>query len=254
LNRPQEAEAAFREALAIQVPLVAAFPTLTTYRFELALTQLNLGALLRDSPRHKESAAALNEALNLLKQLTVDNPDKLDYRSGLGKTLINFGELAIKDRKYAEACAQFSEALPHCQACLRAYPKGAYYLETFRDLQKASAEARLGLGEYVNAAVAAQQLLRIEFEPATNAYHAARFLCRCQVLAGKDAKLSEAKRKELMQAYSDNALTALRKAVASGNTDAAKMKQDKDLETLRSREDFQKLLSELEAKQKANGR
>jgi hypothetical protein len=206
----------------------------------MALIQRNLGTLLRDSRRQKESAAALSEAQKLLKQLTVDNPDKLDYRNELGKTLINFAELAIKDRKYAEACVLLEEALPHCRTCLRAYPKGAYYLETFRDLQKASAEA--------------QQLLRIEIESATNAYHAAGFLCRCQVLAEKDAKLSEAKRKELMQSYGENALTALRKAVASGNTDAAKMKQDKDLETLRSREDFQKLLSELEAKQKANGR
>jgi hypothetical protein len=127
-------------------------------------------------------------------------------------------------------------------------------LEPFRDLQVASAEARLGLGEYANAAAAAQELLRIGLEPAKNAYQAAGFLCRCRALAEKDAKLSEAKRKELMQSYSNNALTALRKAVASGYADAAKMKQDKDLEPLRSREDFQKLLSEVEAKQKAKGK
>lgn len=254
LHRPQEAEAALRQALTIQEPLVAAFPTQARFRFQLALIQRFLGVLLKDSPRYKESAAAFSEAHRLLKQLIADNPGKLDYRNELAMTLVNFGRLAIKDRKYAQACARLEEALPHCQACVRAYPKNPYYLDPYRDLQIASAEARLGLGEHANAAVAVQQLLRIEFEPAKNAYHAAGFLCRCQALAEKDTKLPEAKRKALMQTYSDNALTAIRKAVASGYTDAAKMKSDKDLEPLRSRADFQKLLSEVEAKQKAKGK
>jgi len=46
----------------------------------------------------------------------------------------------------------------------------------------------------------------------------------------------------------DRALTLLRQAVARGYKDAIHMKKDADLEPLRAREDFKKLLSELEAK------
>ena len=43
-------------------------------------------------------------------------------------------------------------------------------------------------------------------------------------------------------------LELLRKAVKAGYKDAAHMKQDKDLDLLRDREDFKKLLAELEKK------
>ena len=42
----------------------------------------------------------------------------------------------------------------------------------------------------------------------------------------------------------------LRQAIAKGYKDAAHMKEDKDLDPLRSHPDFQKLLRELEAKAK----
>ena len=49
-----------------------------------------------------------------------------------------------------------------------------------------------------------------------------------------------------MQFYGDEAMKLLREAVAKGFKDAKQMKQDRDLDPLRDREDFQKLLEELE--------
>jgi hypothetical protein len=45
----------------------------------------------------------------------------------------------------------------------------------------------------------------------------------------------------------DEAMALLKQAVAKGYQNAAHMKQDKDLDALRDREDFKKLLAELEA-------
>ncbi len=50
-------------------------------------------------------------------------------------------------------------------------------------------------------------------------------------------------------AEAERAMAWLRQAVAAGYKDAADMKQDKDLDALRGRVDFQKLLAELEAGQ-----
>ena len=67
-------------------------------------------------------------------------------------------------------------------------------------------------------------------------------------LAERDSRLAEGQRKERAQAYADRAMATLRQAVQNGYKDAAHMKKDTDLDPLRSRLDFQKLLKELEVK------
>jgi hypothetical protein len=69
-------------------------------------------------------------------------------------------------------------------------------------------------------------------------------------LAERDTNLSEAQRKDRAQTYADRAMTTLRQAVQNGYKDVAHIKKDTDLDPLRSRPDFQKLLQELEAKAK----
>jgi len=87
-------------------------------------------------------------------------------------------------------------------------------------------------------------------EPAIDAYNAACFLCHCVTLTDKDAQLAEPRRKELAQGYADRAMALLRQAVTRGFKDAAHMKKDPDLQPLRAREDFKKLLADLEGKAK----
>jgi hypothetical protein len=83
-----------------------------------------------------------------------------------------------------------------------------------------------------------------------DAYTAAKCLCRCAILAGKDARLDEARRKELADSYANGALAQLRQAVARGYKNAAQMKQDPALQLLRAREEFLKLLADLEGNPK----
>jgi hypothetical protein len=66
----------------------------------------------------------------------------------------------------------------------------------------------------------------------------------------KDPTLSEARRKELSLVYADRALGTLSVAIKNGYQDVANMKQDGDLDPLRKREDFKKLLAALEATKK----
>jgi hypothetical protein len=103
------------------------------------------------------------------------------------------------------------------------------------------------MGEHGAAVVAASELLEAAVEPANDAYNAACFLARCVPLAEKDKQLADAKRKELARAYADKALAALRQAIQGGYKDVAHMKKDPDLAAVRDREDFKKLLTELEA-------
>jgi hypothetical protein len=84
------------------------------------------------------------------------------------------------------------------------------------------------------------------FEPAKDRYKAACVLAGCVPLAAKDGKLPEARRQELAKEYADRALAALRQAVPAGYRDAAQVRKETALDPLRGRDDFKKLMADLE--------
>jgi hypothetical protein len=106
-----------------------------------------------------------------------------------------------------------------------------------------------GLLEKDNAVRTAQTQRDLGWNPPEDAYNAAWSLSLCIPIVEKHAKLDAAKRKEMAQFYGDEAMKLLREAVKRGFKDAAHMKEDSDLDPLRSRKDFQTLLAELEKKQ-----
>jgi serine/threonine-protein kinase len=81
-----------------------------------------------------------------------------------------------------------------------------------------------------------------------NHYNIACVFALSSAAAEKDAKLTSADRTRLKAQYADRALNFLRQAVAEGYQESSWLKGDPDLASLRSREDFQKLVRELERK------
>jgi hypothetical protein len=80
-------------------------------------------------------------------------------------------------------------------------------------------------------------------------YNAARYRAvTAAVIRGTG--LQSVQRAQEAAAEADRAMAWLKQAVAVGYKDAAHMKQDPDLDPLRGREDFQKLIAELELKTK----
>jgi tetratricopeptide (TPR) repeat protein len=244
--RPKEAETACRDALALQKQLVADFPTRPDYRRELALSYNSLGNLLDDSGRPMEGEPAYREALPIQKQLAAEFPTLSDYQNDLAVTLTNLGELANNQKKYSDAIRWLEEAQSHNQKALRSNPRHHYYRQMFRDNRQQLAKARVGLGEHAAAGTAVEDMLKIGYDQAQDNYEAAGIFARCIPLAEKDGKLREARRQELAKSYGDGAIAALRRAVKNGYKDVANIKNDKDLDPLRSRADFKELLQELE--------
>ena len=247
-GRPQEGETAYRDALTLYKQLAADFPNRPDYRYELAGCHSALGILLNDTGRLQEAETAYRGALALLKQLAADFPNVPDYQAQLGNTLEGLAELANAQRHFADACRLLDEARLPIELALRANPRHSYFRLIARDHRQTLAQARLGLGEHAAAAAAAEEMLQIAYNPVDDAYNAGCVLAQCVPLADKDAKIPEAKRKELAQSYADRAMALLRQAVAAGYKNAAAMKKDTNLDALRSRDDFKKLLADLETK------
>ena len=100
--RPKEAEAAYRDALAIQEQLAAEFPAVPDYRGELAISHYNLGTLLQNIRRLEEAEAAFRNALPLYKQLAADFPSIPEYHHTLAGTMVSVGVLYLAVRNLEE--------------------------------------------------------------------------------------------------------------------------------------------------------
>jgi hypothetical protein len=86
-----------------------------------------------------------------------------------------------------------------------------------------------------------EKLKRTESE---NLYEAACMRAVTAAVIRASDKSATAAREAAAEA--DRAMAWLRQAVAAGYNDAAHMKEDKDLDSLRDREDFKKLLADLQ--------
>jgi tetratricopeptide (TPR) repeat protein len=252
-GRLQDAERAFRDALTLSKQLAADFPTVLGYRDTLAGSYGNLGNLLVVTGRPKEAETAFREAMALQKGLA-KFPAVPEYQIKLSGTLYNLGNL-LRDRKAFDAARRmYEEAIVHNQAALKANPRHSLYRQLLRNSREALCQLLVDLGEYSAAGEAASQLMEAAVNPADDFYNAACFLARCARLAEKDQQLSEAKRKERGQSYGDKAIATLRRAIQSGYKDAPHMKKDTDLDALRGRDDFKKVLADLEANAKPLGK
>jgi tetratricopeptide (TPR) repeat protein len=81
--------------------------------------------------------------------------------------------------------------------------------------------------------------------PPGDLYDAACLVSKCVELVQKDGSLAEAKRADLARSYAEHAMGALSQAVKAGYANAAWLSRDPDLQPLRSRQDFQKLLADV---------
>src|SRR5207302_1972059 len=77
---------------------------------------------------------------------------------------------------------------------------------------------------------------------------AAGFLVQCMTAAEKDASLSDEKRTATREEYAGQAMTLLRRAAEQNVKSVKDLKMAAEFQPLHNREDFQKLLAEIEAK------
>jgi serine/threonine-protein kinase len=248
LGRHPEAETAYRRAQEVWAGLAADFPAMPVFRKEQATVLVFLGDLLSEMGRAPEAEAALRDALDIYQRLVADSPRMPQYQAELANALDDLAEVLRGRKDYAEARQRLEEAQPHLQAALAAYPSNPTCRKWFCQNRQRLAATLLELGDHAAAAEAAADLARMAVHPADDAYQAAGFFARCIPLAQQDSKLPQAQRQELARAYGDQALEALRQALAKGYKHTANLKKDKDLDPLRPRKDFQKLLAEVEAK------
>jgi serine/threonine protein kinase/tetratricopeptide (TPR) repeat protein len=276
--RTKEAEAAFREAIDLQKKLVANSPDMPTHRRGLSRSYGNLGVLLSDVGRNEEAEAAYRDALALDRRLAADFPLVLDHAVALAGTNCNLGSLFQSTGQAAKALAWYDKAITGLEPVLAKGPrlaKARLFLrnghagraqalekldrhgDALKDWDRAvelsppsqrpmvQMERALCLakaGEPARATQAAEEVIAAANLPAGVLYDAGCVFALAAAAVNADATLREK--------YAARAVGILGRAQAAGffrqPGKVAHMKKDTDLDALRQRADFKKLLAELE--------
>jgi serine/threonine protein kinase len=249
-RREKEAEKDYDLAVSIYKQLVAEFPSRPELRRQLASSHVNRGILLREAGRAKDAENDYDQALSIYKQLAADFPNQPDLRSELANSYGNLAHHHLQQGNAAAAKPLLLEGRPHHLAALKANSQHPAYREFYRYYLNVLTVTHAVLLEPEDAVRTAETCRDLNWDAPADAYMAACWLSRCVTLVAQHDKLDDTPRKQAVQFYGDAAMKLLGDAVSKGFTDVAHLKRDTSLDPLRQRDDFRKLVAELEGKGK----
>jgi tetratricopeptide (TPR) repeat protein len=275
LGRHDAARTEYETARDLHQKLAAAFPAVPEYQFQLANTHNLLGILLAGVGRRDAARTEYETARDLQQKLAAAFPAVPQYQVDLGASYCNLGNLVCDEGQPADSLPWFDLAIrtltpvyeqdrrhattrkwlrnSHCNRAL-AYDRLKKHTEAVKDWDKAieldpalerpsyrarRAVARLNAGQTAEAVAEVEALTKAS-KWSANDWHG--FAC---VFALASTKFADRK-----QEYGDRAMELLNQAVQAGYKNAAVLTKNPFFEPLRQREDFQKLLAELEAGKK----
>jgi tetratricopeptide (TPR) repeat protein len=271
LGKREEAQEQYRQALALREKLAADFPAMPQYRQELATSHNNLGLLLAGLGKRPEAEEQYRRALALKEKLAADFPAAPEYQVDLGGAYCNFGNLIRAGGQPGKSLEWFAKAI---RVLTAVYDQDRQVVEAKQFLRNSHANRAMAYDALHQYAEAVQDWDRVvEFSPPQEqpSWRARRAASRLQ--AGQAAEavaevaeltkmgtwnagqwydfacvyaLASGKVADKKQEYADRAMQLLHQAVKAGWKDAAHMKKDTDLDSLRQREDFKKLMQALE--------
>jgi tetratricopeptide (TPR) repeat protein len=284
LGQGEEAEKSFRTAVRLYEKLAGDSSDVSmvqVYRRELAISQAGLGNLLVRLGRHAEAEAAYRQALALQEKLAGDYPSRPQFRVDLADSYVNFGNF-LRDRgqlqaaldRYGKAISLLQpipaqdDQFPTAHRFLRdahwnrALTLGQLgrYAESAKDWLRAS-ELDIGrmrpyfrlqhslalahIGEHRVAVKAVEELLSFSAQGASAPSGPLLYDSACVYSLSAAAVKGDA---QLREQYAVRAVALLRQAQHAEFFKDPKqienMRKDTDLDALRQREDFKKLLAE----------
>jgi tetratricopeptide (TPR) repeat protein len=187
----------------------------------------------------------LQKALRIFEQLAQEHPNVVEYVYDVGRCHIELGRNADRGKRPDAALAEYAKAIEIMQQAMH---KG--YLKARRMLLSTRIDRAAVLseqGDHGQATEEVEAVLRQGDVGALGVYDAACAFSRASAAAEHDIKLTPTDRNRVKAGYAERAMELLRQAVAKGWRHPSLIVDDPDLEPLRGRKDFQKLLAELEA-------
>ena len=234
-------------ALAIRKKFAAENATVTAYQRDLARSHTALAVLLVELGKQADALASFGRAHAILQKLADLNPTITDTQRDLASSFNNAGVLLERSGDRAGALLSHRRALAVRENLARSNPT-----VTLIQSERASSLGSIGsllrlTGDPAGARAAFEKLATILHALPTRApadiYNLA---CAHSCLAALAVDSVPGIRAAAGRAEADRAMGWLRKAVDAGYRDIANVRNDHDLDPLRSRPDFQLLMQDLQ--------
>jgi tetratricopeptide (TPR) repeat protein len=276
-RREEEARQANDRALGIYQQLAAEQPTNFNNQELLAATYTNLGTLAAAQKKLTEAAAWFERASEIRERLTRECPMHLPFAVELGGAYLNLGTNFFRENKpeaaidwYARAIAVLRKEPRHANArerLGRAYQFRVDALIQLRRYEEALADADKGIafvdgpnraffrscragvmarqGAYAGATAEAAAAANQPGVDGGTLYNLACIYSMAAVAVRNDHEVPEGERAKRAEQYAAHAVELLARSHATGYLkdpgSLDNMRNDPDLDPLRSREDFKKL-------------
>jgi serine/threonine protein kinase/tetratricopeptide (TPR) repeat protein len=238
-------EAAVKEAQRVYGRLLHDQPDASPeYRQSLARSHAILGMAYRGQARFEESEAAQQHALDMFGELAREHPDVQDYAYDVGRCYVESGLTAHAAGRNDDALARYDRAIAALEGVLRGGLRAARSMVVNARIDRAGAQA--AGGDHARAAAAAEAVAARGDLTSGHHYDLACSFAQCAAAADRDQKLPPAERARLKARYAEQAMDFLRRAVAEGWQNPQMLKTDGDIDPLRGRQDYRKLLAELD--------
>jgi serine/threonine-protein kinase len=252
-GRYAEALPYHQEALDLRVKLAAANPDVLLYQTDLQNSYDETGLTLRALGRLPEAEAAFQGAVRVNEGLAAKYPKVARHLSNLADSSHNLGDLLMQAGKPAESLAAHERAVASRQKVADANPTVPRFQRALAGSVRKLGIAQQRGGRPAEAVASFRRAVAlIEPLPSPGPDDLYALACYQALLGGAAVEGSGLTAAETRTA-ADGAMATLRRAVATGYRDVPHMRTDTDLDALRKREDFQKLMKDLEAKPEATG-
>jgi len=208
---------------------------------------------LKKLGKPEEALRAYQKGFQILQALAVERPANLTFAANLARSHAAIGSVLVSLDKPQQALPEFDKATRIYRK--RANPSATWWRSELAYIarQRGLALQKLGQpGEAVKAYRESFTLLEALAKPQpADIYYMA---CSHALIHGVALEKGSGPTRADAVAAGEQAMSTLRRAVAAGYRYASSMRKDTDLDSLRKRSDFQKLLADLEKDAKASAK
>ena len=250
LGRSPKAEAVLREALSIYERLLRDCPDVPEYQENLGFTHASLGSVHHNTGQYAEAEADWRRELQIFEKLAREHPDVPLYAARVGSSYNHLGVVEGSQGKLDAAQGSYEKAIEALGRFLERQPRSPQERTQLINGRINLAVIFAARGDHARAAQEAEAIAGKEELITLSLYNMCCLYSRCAAAAGKDARLPPAERARLQEQYAGRAIEYLRQSVAKGVHNLPIIKTDPDLDALRGRQDFKKLVEEAEKKVK----
>jgi serine/threonine-protein kinase len=254
-GQPAQALESYQRSAAIRQELAREHPEDPTLQYGLGELFLNLGGLLQQTNRPQEALAMYLRGQEFYRVACAKLPHVIEYGLDLGIAYQSAAEMYQRLGRNDERLAALQQAAEHLTAMARANPAvPVVHSRSFAAL-RLLAEVQRQQGRPTDAARSLRQardaIDRLPGDGAENLYILACVHARYADVLGQAKAQPTAEEQAERRREVGLALEALRKAVAAGFQDVERIKNGKDLSSLRTLPDYQALVAGLEANVRA---